>query len=164
MKKLLFLLIPLIVACNPCKRLQKLCPPQINDSISYVERIKIDTLIIKAPGDTTIIEIPIDLTDYKLTEENKNQKLQIEILKGKLKLISICKEDSLRVIINNLEKEHSKIKIITTEIEKPVIVHKVPKFHKFCTWGFIVLVISAGIYIFIRIKQKWFKSLLNQLK
>ena len=45
MKKYLFIIICLAIlsACNPCKRLTRLCPPKIHDSLIYIETIETDT-------------------------------------------------------------------------------------------------------------------------
>ena len=37
-----FTLIVLIAGCNPCRRLTRLCPPQIHNSITYVETVTDD--------------------------------------------------------------------------------------------------------------------------
>ena len=60
--KFLFIVIIsiLLISCNPCKRLTRKCPPVIKDSISYVETIKFDTIVLVSPADTLIIRIPVE--------------------------------------------------------------------------------------------------------
>jgi len=141
-----------LMACNPCKMLSKRCKPETKDSIVYVEKVKLDTIKYVLPGDTTIIEIPVDLTDYSLVEENANQKIQLNILKGKLRLITICKDDSLQVVIKNLETKLSQQTTVT--VEKPVPVYKCRKFFIYCTIGlFVDLLIRAG-WLFLKYKAK----------
>ena len=160
----LLLIILLITACHPCKRLMKLCPPEVKDSVNYTETIKTDTLLIKVPGDTIKIEIPISQQDYKLIEENSKQRLMIEILKGKLNVQSTIKEDSLKVPVSNIEKEKITIKTITVEVEKPVIVYKTPKIYKWSFIILIILIILSGAVVFFKIKYKSLKTALNSLK
>jgi hypothetical protein len=154
----------LITACHPCRRLSRLCPPVIKDSVSYIETVKLDTLLIQIPGDTTVIEIPVSLPDYNLIEENTNQKVELSILKGRLKLRTICKEDSLEILVQELRTELSKQETITVEVEKEVIIYKS---RKVFVWSFIILIILiilSGAVVFFKIKYKSLKTALNSLK
>jgi hypothetical protein len=141
-----------ITSCDPCKRLNKLCKPEVRDSIVYIEKVKLDTLRLVLPGDTTILEVPVDLTDYSLAQENSKQKIQLDILKVKLRLITICKDDSLQVVIKNLEKKLSEQK--TVIVEKPVPVYKCRKFFIYCTIAlFVIIAVSIG-WTFLKYKAK----------
>ena len=142
----------LIIGCSPCKMLSKRCKPEVRDSIVYVEKIKLDTVRYVLPGDTTILEIPVDLTDYTLVEENAKQKIQLNILKGKLRLITICKDDSLQVIIKELEKKLTEQ--TTVIVEKEVYKFKSRKFFIYCTIGlFVIIVLTLG-WTFLKYKAK----------
>jgi len=139
-----------ITNCDPCKRLNKLCPAK--DSVSYVETVTLDTVIITTPGDTTILEVPVDLTDYSLSEENSKQKIQLEILKGKLILITICKDDSLEVVIKNLETKLSEQ--TTVIVEKEVYKFKSRKFFIYCTIALFVVILGTIGWAFLKYKAK----------
>ena len=142
----------LIIGCSPCKRLSKRCKPEMRDSIVYVEKVKLDTILYTLPGDTTILEIPVDLTDYTLVEENAKQKIQLNILKGKLRLVTICKDDSLQVVIKNLETKLSEQ--TTVIVEKDKIVYKSRKFFIYCTIAlFVIIVLTLG-WTFLKYKAK----------
>jgi hypothetical protein len=132
--------------------MSKRCKPEVRDSIVYRETVKLDTVRYVLPGDTTILEIPVDLTDYTLVEENSKQKIQLNILKGKLRLITICKDDSLQVVIKNLEKKLSEQ--TTVIVEKPVPVYKCRKFFIYCTIAlFVIIVLTLG-WTFLKYKAK----------
>jgi hypothetical protein len=153
MKNFILICVILIcVSCNPCKMLSKRCKPEVRDSIVYKEIVKLDTLRLILPGDTTILEVPVDLTDYSLAEENSNQKIQLSILKGKLRLITICKDDSLQVVIKNLEKRLSEQK--TVIVEKEVIKNKVPKWCWYLLIANIIIVIVIFGWTFLKYKAK----------
>lgn len=141
-----------ILSCNPCKMLSKRCKPETKDSIIYIEKVKLDTVRFILPGDTTIIEIPVDLTDYSLLEENAKQKIQLNILKGKLRLITICKDDSLKTVIANLEKQKQNIK--TVYVDKEVIKFKTRPFFIYCTIGLFVIIILTLGWTFLKYKAK----------
>jgi hypothetical protein len=150
---MLISIILLGTSCNPTKRLSKICEKcPTKDSISYIETVNLDTILITTPGDTTILEVPVDLTDYSLSEENSKQKVQLEILKGKLRLITICKDDSLKVVIKNLEKKLSEQ--TTIKVPYPVVEYKCRKFFIYCTIVlFVIIVLTLG-WTFLKYKAK----------
>lgn len=154
MKHILFGIILLgITSCNTTKRLSKICEKcPTKDSVSYIETVNLDTIIITNPGDTTILEVPVDLTDYSLSEENAKQKVQLEILKGKLRLITICKDDSLKIVIKNLEKKLSEQ--TTIKVPYPVIEYKCRKFFIYCTIALFVVVILFVGWIYLKNRAK----------
>jgi hypothetical protein len=145
-----YLLIGLLLigsfSCNITKRL-----PVIQHDSIYVEKVKFDTIVKVLPGDTTVLEIPVDLPDYELLEENAKQKVQISVLKGKLKLVTICKSDSLEVVIKNLETKLSAQTTVTVREEVPVKV--VPRW---CWWLLgvnVLLVLLLMLYVYLRVKK-----------
>ena len=138
----------MLISCNPCKRLQRLCPTETHDSISYREIVKLDTLIITLPGDTSYIEVPIvSLEDLGILTDNSNQKVELKVKDGILKLRTICKEDSLQVVISELTKELSENKIEIQYVDKPVPVKFTPKWVKTlaCIGGVCILLIILYI-------------------
>ncbi len=164
MKKLLILLVIgiLFVGCNPCKRLTRLCPPEIHYDSIYIETVKLDTVVLISPADTTYIEIPaFTLEDLGIIVENEKQKITIEVVEGVLKAEVICKADSLQQVIHSLETElHEMTKIVPSASEPEKYLSKFAKFtiiYFFCT---VFLVIVVVIY---RIKVGPLKSLLKRL-
>ncbi len=141
-----------IISCTPYKMLSKRYKPETKDSIVYKEVVKLDTFKIVLPGDTTILEIPVDLTDYSLAEENAKQKIQLTILKGKLRLITICKDDSLKTVIASLEKLKQETKTIYVEKEVPVY-----RSRKMFIYSFFILIgivlLTLG-WAFLKYKAK----------
>lgn len=142
-----------ITSCDTTKRLSKICQKcPTKDSISYIEKVKLDTLRLVVPGDTTILEVPVDLTDYSLAQENSKQKIQLEILKGKLRLITICKDDSFKVVIKNLEKKLSQQ--TTIKVPYPVTEYKCRKFFIYCTIAlFVIIAVFIG-WTYLKYKAK----------
>jgi hypothetical protein len=141
-----------VANCVPCKMLYKRCKPETKDSIVYIEKIKLDTVLFTMPGDTTILEIPVDLTDYSLSEENAKQKVQLNILKGKLRLITICKDDSLQVVIKNLETKLSQQ--TTVIVEKPVPVYKSRKIFIYSFFILLGIILLTLGWTFLKYKAK----------
>ena len=161
MKLVYFAVLVLVLSsCNPCKRLQRLCPPQVRDSVSYIETIRFDTVLIISPADTTFISVPfITLSDLGLTAENENQKVTAKVVGSSLEITAICKEDSLKRVIYDLEKRTTETRTIFKDKEVPV--KYVPKFYKVCMWVLIALVLLTGVVIYFRIKGVAIKSLLK---
>ena len=164
MKKLLILLVIgiLFVGCNPCKRLTRLCPPEIHYDSIYIETVKLDTVVLISPADTTYIEIPaFTLEDLGIIVENEKQKITIEVVEGVFIAEVICKDDSLQQVIHSLETElHETTTIVPSAPEPEKYLSKFAKFtiiYFFCT---VFLVIVVVIY---RIKVGPLKSLLKRL-
>lgn len=153
-------------SCSPCKKLWRKCPPAIHDSVSYYERTVFDTMWVPVPGDTTYIDIPVEvpLTDLNILAENSDQSVNIRVSGGRLTAKTICKEDSLRLVIKELEKRSSEIKTIIKEVEKPVPVKYIPKIVRFAAWGFLCCVIVLAFVVYSKIRSGMLKSLLSKLK
>jgi len=162
MKNLLFTICVLLFAsCNPCKRLQRICPPVIRDSIIYTETVRDSIIKIKLPGDTTYIEIPaLTLEDLGFEVENEDQEITAVVERGVFKLKAICKEDSLEIVVRNL-KERLSVKVTTIKVPEPYPEKYIPRFYKWCMWILIVLVLLAGVYIYARIKGVTIKKVFS---
>jgi len=142
----------LITSCDPCKRLQRLCPVETHDSISYIETVKLDTLIITLPGDTSYIEVPITtLEDLGILADNSKQKVELKVEDGIIKLRTICKEDSLQVVISELTKELSEKQIEVQYVDKPVPVKFTPKWVKTLAWIGVVCILLIILYILYKV-------------
>ena len=142
----------LITSCDPCKRLQRLCPVEVYDSITYIETIKLDTLVITLPGDTSYIEVPITtLEDLGILADNSKQKVELKVEDGIIKLRTICKEDSLQVVISELTKELSEKQIEVQYVDKPVPVKFTPKWVKTLAWIGVVCILLIILYILYKV-------------
>ena len=177
MKKLFFLLIPLILfSCSPCKRLTKRCPPVIRDSISYIETIAEDSnytipdsafwqLSFECDSNFNVILRQLNEANTGLKTETLIKTVYVyseDEAKKKVLFVSIkAKADSILTLNKTIEKLKKEVR--TVEVPRDVPVKYIPKFHKFCTWGFCLAIITIIIYIIVRIKSKWLKSFLNRL-
>ena len=151
----------LFVGCNPCKRLQRICPPVIRDSIIYTETVRDSIIKIKLPGDTTYIEIPaLTLEDLGFEVDNEDQEITAVVEGGVFKLKAICKEDSLEIVVRNL-RERLSVKVTTIKVPEPYPEKYIPRFYKWCMWILIVLVLLTGVYIYARIKGVTIKKVFS---
>ena len=159
------LTLTMIVGCNPCKRLTRLCPPVIHDSISYIKTIKLDTIKIQVPGDTTYIEVPVaSLEDLNILEDNVNQRVELKVKDGILKLKTICKEDSLQVVITELETKLSEKKTEFIKVPEPYPEKYIPKIYK---WALVICILGLVIFILwivMRMKNKTIKTVLDSIR
>ena len=162
---ILIVMMIFISSCDPCKRLAKKCPPQIKDSISYVEKIKFDTITLVSPSDTLWISVPVeaDLNDLLISTGNKpGPSVKIKIKDKVLTAEVVCPEDSLKTVISSLQTELSNQTTVTVEKEVPV--NHIPKI----AWIAIIFSCCVIVYlatrVYLRIKSGGVKSLLNALK
>lgn len=161
MKKLLILLLAaiLLVGCNPCKRLWRLCPPEVYHDSVYIETVKLDTLVLIMPADTTYIEVPeVSLSDLGIIVDNPDQHITFKVEEGVFKAKVICKEDSLLVVIAEKEKLLSEQKEVIKEVEVEVEVKYVPKFWKITALIALCWTIYFGVGIYIKLKTKWLRN------
>ena len=165
--KFLFIVIIsiLLISCNPCKRLTRKCPPVIKDSISYVETIKFDTIVLVSPADTLIIRIPVepDLNDLIVDASNKPGPIvSVKIEDGFMEIIAICPSDSLEAIITSLQTELSNQTTITVEKEVPV--RYTGKFAIVCIIGFICCIVLLIVWLYFKVKSGALKTALNRFR
>ncbi len=166
MRTLIILTIIFIsTGCNPCKRLQRKCPPVIKDSISYVETIKFDTIILVSPADTLILRIPVepDINDLIIEASNKPGPIvSVKIQDGIMEIVAICPEDSLKAIINSLQTELSNQTTIYQDVEVDVVRNS--KLAKICMVFSLVAVLLIIFVIVYKIKVGSLKSLVSKLR
>jgi len=161
MKYFIFALAIFVVSCNPCKRLQRKCPPVMHDSIVYRETIRDSIVKVQLPGDTTVIEIPaVTLTDMGLVAENENQKITARVSNGVFHLQSICKEDSLELVIHGLRERLSQ-KVTTIKVPEPYAEKYIPKIYKHILIYAIILTVLVAIIIYLKVKGGALKFLRN---
>ena len=178
MKKLIIIFVVglLFVGCSPCKRLQRICPPEvirerydsivIKDTIIYKDRI----VEVSIPGDTQYVDKPILIkeTISPLFVENTYASAKAWVDNSKLKLQLILKEQKISFLLDSANQiakhweyrwHNEKQKEVVTIIEKT----PVAKVYKLALFAWVVLIILAGVYLYIKIKTKGFKSLINRL-
>jgi len=121
--------------------------PQIasQDSL-YIETIK--EVPVYLPGDSILVDVPVDCPDQDLVNiETGKLKQQIRILNGRLIASTNIKPDTVYI--------HSKETITKTNVVKvPEKIKFIPKFFKFCTWGFVFIVLSVIVYFVIKYRLK----------
>lgn len=152
-----FILIAILLcSCNPCKKLQRKCPPVIVDSI--VEIITLDTLILVSPADTLYLEIPVQPTLQDLIVDSPGPKLSIKVKEKIIEIQVVCPEDSLKAIITELESRE--VKTIRVPVEVPV--KYTSKFAKICIIGFISCIILLGVWVYFKIKSGALRGVLRK--
>ena len=149
---LIFLVCLLMVGCNPCQRLTRRCPT--HDSTSYVEVVKLDTVTVYTKPDTMTLLVPISrpCPDLKVSESNPSSSLTITTEGNVLTARVICKEDSLKVVIKDLERRLSSQQTIVQEKRVEVPVKYIPKIYKWSLGILIILILLSGGYVYLRIK------------
>ena len=165
MKQLIILLIALlVVGCNPCKRLATKCPPSVEHDSVYIEKVKLDTVLLISPADTLYFQMPVefDLNDLLVSASNKpGPSVDIQIKDGIMEVTAICPEDSLKAVIHSLETELKEKVVITPPTPEPE--RYTGKFAKFTMIFFFCCVFITGVLIVYRIKVGTLKSALNRL-
>jgi len=160
MKKLLILLLAavLFAGCNPCKRLWRVCPPEVHYDSVYVETVKLDTLVLISPSDTTYIEVPaVTLEGLGIIVNNADQDITIKVKDGVFKARVICKEDSLLAVIASKDKLISEKKEVIKEVKVEIPVRHIPKWAWICLIIVVCELICGGVWVYIRIKSGGFK-------
>lgn len=168
MKAITILFIGIIIiltSCNPCKRLSKRCPTAIKDSISYVETVKFDTILLVSPADTLIIRIPVepDINDLIVDVADKpGPSVSLKIKDGFMEVIAICPEDSLKAIINSLQTELNNQTTIYQDVEVEVVRNS--KLARICMVFSLVSVLIIIFVVVYKIKVGSLKSLVSKFK
>jgi len=160
MKKLLILLLAVVLfaGCNPCKRLWRICPPEVHFDSVYIETVKLDTLVLISPSDTTYIEVPaVTLEGLGIIVSNADQDITVKVEDGVFKATVICKEDSLLAIIASKDKLISEKKEVIKEVKVEVPVRHIPKWAWICLITVVCELICGGVWVYIRIKSGGFK-------
>ena len=166
MKKLLFLLpIILLMSCNPCKRLQRKCPPQVKDSIVYVETITENPLYTIPDSAYWHLEFVCDsdynvlLMDYEELNSGFKTDVQVkEVIRYREDKTSVRRlevnlsafTDSILVLNKTIEKVRSEMKWDYVEVEVPK--KYVPKFYKYCFAFSLLVVLGCAAYVYMKIK------------
>jgi len=160
MKKLLVLLLAavLFAGCNPCKRLWRICPPEVHYDSIYVETVKLDTLVLISPSDTTYIEVPaVTLEGLGIIVSNADQNITAKVEGGIFKAKVICKEDSLQAVIASKDRLISEKKEVIKEVEVEVPVRYIPKWAWICLIAVVCELICGGVWVYVKIKTGGFK-------
>ena len=151
-------------SCSPCVRLQRKCPVIVKDSISYVEIVKFDTILLVSPADTLFLSIPVEPDLNVLTVDASNRpgpSVKIKIKDRILTAIVVCPEDSLKAVINSLQTE---LINQTTKVEyrdKDVVRNS--KFARVCIIFTLCALILFAVWVYLKIKGGVLKSLIPRL-
>ena len=146
--KILFLAVISLFAlsCATQKRCNMKFPLQSSKDSVYVERVKEVPYYIK--GDTVKVEAPVNCPDQDIVlVENSKLKQEISIIKGKLISNTRIKPDTIKIPV-------TETKTVVKEVRVPEPVKIIPKFFKFCTFGFIGIILIGLIYLFLKWKVK----------
>jgi len=166
MRQLIILLAILLLAgCNPCKRLTKRCPPSVQHDSVYIEKVKLDTVLLVSPADTLYFQIPVEfnLNDLLVSVNDKpGPSVDIKIKDGIMEVTAICPEDSLKAVIHSLQTELKEKVTITPPTPKRE--RYTGKFAKFCIIFFFSCVFIAAVLIVYRIKVGALKTAVNRFQ
>ena len=165
MKKLLILLLAavLFTGCNPCKRLWRICPPEVHYDSVYVETVKLDTLVLISPSDTTYIEVPaVTLEGLGIIVSNSDQDITIKVKDGIFKARVICKEDSLQAVIAQKDVLLSKQETVVKKVPEPYPVKHIPKWAWICLIIVVCELICGGVWVYIKIKTGTLRTALSK--
>lgn len=162
----------LFTECSPCRRLQKKCPPQvirerydsivIRDTVMYEDRL----VYLDIPGDSVTVEKTVfvkeDITP--LFAENDYSFAKAWVENSKLKLQLLLKEQKIAFLLDsaNTIAKHWEYKY-TNEKQTEIVIQKtpLPKIFLYAFIGWIVLIVVAGVWLYIKIRTKGFKTILK---
>jgi hypothetical protein len=114
------------------------------DSISYIEKVTLDTIYIPLPSDTTYVKIAADCPDQETTIKSGNKEIKV-VIKDKILYVSqITKKDSIALINSFKSTKEYKDKEVIKIVKETVF--KTPSYNWY-VMGFQLLII--GILLFI---------------
>ena len=154
-------------SCSPTKRLENIYDrnpellPDSSTNTSYIERIEFDTIMVHTPADTIALIIAADCPDLEAEVKTPGGDVTVTIKDKVLTAEVICNEDSLEMVIWELQTELTSEKTIIQEVEVEVPVKYTPKFWIYGTIGCFILIILILLYILYRVKTKGFKMALK---
>lgn len=114
------------------------------DTLVYIMR---DSVVIDS------IRVNVDSTGLPQLKpvkvKSKNAYIKVGIKDGKLTAEGGC--DSLELRLKQLTIEHNRV--VSEKNETVQVIEKayIPKFYKFCTYAFILLVCISGVYIYFKV-------------
>lgn len=143
--KPIYTLILAILLLSSCSRwCAKHSQVSTKDSLIYIEKIKLDTVKLVIPSDTTWLVLPFNFANNDtIKSENAKQSIQIVYKDRYLKIRNICKEDSLKQIITTLQSEKKTVK--ETTIKVPV--KFTPWWVKVKLWGAFLIIVALFVYV-----------------
>ena len=97
------------------------------DSVSYVEKVNIDTIYIPMPADTTYIKVAADCPDQETILKNGNKEIKV-VIKDKILYVSqITRKDSIALINAFKTTKEYKDKEVIKIVKETVF--KTPKYN-----------------------------------
>ena len=155
----------LITGCHPCKRLARLCPPVIKDSIVYTETIKEDPhytipdsayweLKFECDSNYNVILHRLHEASTGIRTETKIQTVYKEDdKKVKIMLVSLkARTDSIETLNRTIEKLRNEVK--TVYVDKEVIKYKSRKVFIYSFVALIVIVLVGIVITWFKFKSK----------
>ena len=166
MKNFILICVILIcVSCNPCKRLQRLCPTK--DSVNYVETVTENPqytipdsvywqLSFYCDSNYNVLLNDFNELNSGLITDVKVKEVVRTIIDKKavntLTLYLNVKSDSILTLNKTIEKLKNTIKTVT--VEKEVVKYKSRKFFIYCTIALFVVILATIGWTFLKYKAK----------
>jgi hypothetical protein len=144
-----------LASCTTAKRCAQKFPTVAQRDSIYIETLQ--KIPIYLPGDTILIDIPIDCPDQEVgTIETDRLKQVITILNKRLQSLTTIKADTVIRYVTKTET-------IVKEVTKPVEVRYVPRFVKFLSWVGVASVLGLVVLIALKIGKlgTWFKKIMG---
>lgn len=158
MKKLLLNICIVIVALILFSGCGKHMTPKteyvLKDSTVTVYNYK-DTLVYVIKDSVVIDSIRVQVDNKGLVQlkpvkvKSKNAYVKAAIKDSQLTLEGGC--DSLELRLKQLTVEHTRLQSEKKETVQVIEKAYIPKFYKFCTYAFILLVCISGVYIYFKV-------------
>lgn len=125
---------------NKCNRLY---PPKVKDSISYIEKVRVDTVEKRIPGKTTTLVVAAPCPDMKATVTSGKNIINVQIKDSVLTADCISKDDTIQFLTMQLNKERAS----RQTIEVPVTVYKAPLWSWWSLMVNILFIALIGMYL-----------------
>lgn len=114
------LIVFLLQSCRPSlQSCNRFYPPK--DSVSYIEKTKLDTTYIMLPGDTSFIKVQVPCSDFSASSGTGKDKIKVVVKDRILSVYAISAADSIRIVNACQDRQKYATKEIKIEVEKKVI-------------------------------------------
>ena len=108
----------------------------------YIEKLKV--IPVEIPGDSIIVEVPIDCPDQNISiVETAKLKQTISILNKKLSSKVTIKPDTVKIYVPEIRESIREVKV-------PQVIKETPKFWKFVGWVGIGSILALIAFIALK--------------
>jgi len=132
----------ILSSCTTQKKCSRKFPNVARVDSIYIEKLKV--IPVEVPGDSIIIEVPIDCPDQDVTVETAKLKQTISILNKKLSSKTTIKPDTVKIYVPEIREKIVQVKV-------PEIIKEIPRFWKFTGWtgiaSILILIVLFGLKI-----------------